>query len=52
VIRAGGGKDVVDAVDGEADRIRCGSGVDKARVDGYDSAEDCEKVVRPRSGDR
>ena len=46
-LKGNGGKDRINAVDGKADRVRCGKGVnDRARVDPADAvAKSCEKVV-------
>ena len=42
------GDDVVDAQDGESDRIECGPGTDTAAVDLIDIvASDCEKISKP-----
>ena len=44
-IRAGGGDDKVNAVDGDKDKVKCGLGFDKAKVDKVDVvAKDCNQV--------
>ncbi len=46
-VAAGGGNDVVRAVDGAFDRISCGTGRDRVLADGRDAvAGDCEAVRR------
>jgi Tol biopolymer transport system component len=45
---AGPGADVVNAVNGKAEVVDCGSGKDTARVDKRDKARGCEKVRRSR----
>ena len=44
---AGPGKDTVDARNGRRELVRCGSGHDRARVDGSDRVVGCESVSRP-----
>ena len=44
-IRAGGGDDKVNAVDGDKDKVKCGQGFDKAKVDKVDVvSKDCNQV--------
>lgn len=44
---AGSGDDRVEARNGRRETIRCGSGDDRARVDGNDRVRRCEHVARP-----
>jgi hypothetical protein len=46
VLRGGKGGDVLRSLDGVRDRISCGRGRDRARVDRIDRLEGCEKVRR------
>jgi hypothetical protein len=41
-LRGGPGRDRLDAKDGEKDVVRCGPGVDRARVDRKDKVKGCE----------
>jgi Ca2+-binding RTX toxin-like protein len=43
---AGAGNDVVDARNGRAELVSCGSGRDRARVDRGDRVRNCERVQR------
>ena len=43
---AGAGDDVVDARNGRRERVSCGSGRDRARVDRRDRVSGCERVSR------
>lgn len=43
---AGGGNDTVNAVNGTAERVRCGPGRDVATVDRRDRVDGCERVTR------
>ncbi|MEX0992943.1 MAG: hypothetical protein WDZ37_03010 [Solirubrobacterales bacterium] len=44
---AGADDDSIDAVDGKADKVSCGSGTDSVRADVSDSVDsDCERVTR------
>jgi Ca2+-binding RTX toxin-like protein len=43
-LRGGRGNDVSDAVDFQADQIRCGSGKDTAMIDEFDTQTGCESV--------
>lgn len=45
-INGGSGRDRISAVDGTRDRVNCGSGVDRARVDRRDVVRRCEHVTR------
>jgi Ca2+-binding RTX toxin-like protein len=45
--QAGPGRDFVDARNGKRERVSCGSGVDRARVDRSDRVAGCERVSRP-----
>jgi RTX calcium-binding nonapeptide repeat (4 copies) len=44
----GAGNDVVDARNGHAELVSCGSGRDRARVDRSDRVRNCERVTRSR----
>jgi hypothetical protein len=44
LVIGGGGNDRIWARDGEADRVKCGGGRDKALVDRQDRAKGCEKL--------
>jgi Ca2+-binding RTX toxin-like protein len=46
LIDGGAGADIIDAVDGRADRVRCGSGRDRVRADKFDRLKGCERVRR------
>jgi len=41
----GAGGDVIKAVDGKRDRVKCGRGRDKAVVDRRDAASGCERLI-------
>jgi Ca2+-binding RTX toxin-like protein len=43
---AGSGRDRISARAGGRDRVRCGSGLDRARLDRRDAARGCERVTR------
>ncbi len=43
---AGAGNDVVNAANGRAELVSCGSGRDTARVDASDRVRNCERVTR------
>ena len=43
---AGPGRDRVSAQGGRRDAVRCGSGLDRARLDGRDAARGCERITR------
>lgn len=45
VIGGGKGRDLVRAIDGRRDRINCGPGVDRAKVDGIDRVKNCERLI-------
>jgi Ca2+-binding RTX toxin-like protein len=45
---AGAGNDVVNARNGRAELVSCGSGRDRARVDRSDRVRNCERVKRSR----
>ena len=45
---AGPGNDYVNARNGRRERVRCGRGKDRARVDKRDRTSSCERVSRPR----
>ena len=44
LLKGGAGDDVIKARDGEADKVRCGFGDDRAKVDSLDSVSSCEDV--------
>lgn len=43
-LRAGPGDDVIDAADGRAESVRCGTGADRVRADRSDRLAGCESV--------
>jgi Ca2+-binding RTX toxin-like protein len=45
VIRGGKGRDLIRAIDGTSDRVNCGGGVDRAKVDGIDRLKGCERLI-------
>jgi Ca2+-binding RTX toxin-like protein len=45
-IRGGKDRDLIRAIDGTRDRVHCGGGFDKAKVDGIDSVKGCEKLIK------
>jgi hypothetical protein len=47
-IKARGGRDLIDALDGERDRVDCGKGRDRVRADAIDELVNCEIRLRPR----
>jgi dienelactone hydrolase len=47
-VRGGTGSDRLSARDGSRDKVRCGPGGDRAKVDRKDRARGCEKLRRPR----
>ena len=49
ILNAGPGADTVNSRDGNADRINCGPGNDKARVDLHDTVVACERVALPEA---
>jgi Ca2+-binding RTX toxin-like protein len=44
-IRGGKGRDLIRAIDGTRDRVDCGRGLDKAKVDGIERVKGCEKLI-------
>ena len=42
--RAGPGNDVIDAADGRAESVDCGSGFDTVYADRHDRLHGCERV--------
>ena len=46
VMRGGKGRDLIRAIDGTRDRVNCGPGVDRAKVDGIDRVKNCEILIR------
>ena len=44
-IDGGKGRDLVRAIDGSRDRVNCGPGVDRAKVDGIDLIKGCERLI-------
>lgn len=45
VISGAKGRDLVRAIDGVRDRVDCGPGVDRAKVDGIDRVKNCERLI-------
>jgi hypothetical protein len=45
---AGPGRDFIDAANGRAEGVRCGSGRDRVRADRGDILRDCEAVLNLR----
>ena len=45
LIRGGKGSDLVRAIDGSSDRVSCGPGRDRAKVDGIDKVKGCERLI-------
>jgi Ca2+-binding RTX toxin-like protein len=45
VLRSGKGRDLIRAIDGTRDRVNCGGGVDRAKVDGIDKVKGCERLI-------
>ena len=45
VISGGNGRDLIRAIDGLRDRVDCGPGVDRAKVDGIDKVKNCERLI-------
>jgi Ca2+-binding RTX toxin-like protein len=45
LIRAGKGRDIIRAIDGTRDRILCGPGLDKVKVDTIDKLKGCERLI-------
>jgi Ca2+-binding RTX toxin-like protein len=45
LIRAGRGRDIVRAIDGTRDRIICGGGFDRVKVDTVDKLKGCERLI-------
>ena len=37
--------DLIRAIDGARDKVDCGPGVDRAKVDGIDRIKNCEKLI-------
>jgi Ca2+-binding RTX toxin-like protein len=46
VMRGRKGRDLIRAIDGTRDRVNCGAGVDRAKVDGIDKVKNCEHLIR------
>ncbi|HET9119610.1 MAG TPA: hypothetical protein VFN72_03680 [Solirubrobacterales bacterium] len=44
-ITGGKGRDLVRAIDGSRDRVNCGPGIDRAKVDGIDVIKNCERLI-------
>ncbi len=51
LIRAGKGRDLVRAIDGTRDRVSCGRGFDRAKVDGIDVVRGCERLIAVKRTD-
>jgi RTX calcium-binding nonapeptide repeat (4 copies) len=45
LIRGGKGRDLIRAIDGTRDRVNCGPGLDRAKVDGIDRVRGCERLI-------
>jgi Ca2+-binding RTX toxin-like protein len=45
VLNGGRGRDLVRAIDGSPDRVTCGPGIDRAKIDGIDRVKSCEKLI-------
>jgi hypothetical protein len=45
LIRGGKGRDLVRAIDNFRDRVSCGPGFDRAKVDGIDRVRGCERLI-------
>jgi hypothetical protein len=45
VIKGGKGRDLLRAIDGSRDRVDCGPGIDRAKVDGIDRVKNCERLI-------
>jgi Ca2+-binding RTX toxin-like protein len=45
VIGGAKGRDLVRAIDGSRDRVSCGPGIDRAKVDGIDRVKGCEHLI-------
>lgn len=46
VIRGRNGRDLLRAIDGTRDRVNCGRGRDRAKVDGIDRVRHCERLIK------
>ena len=44
-IKGGKGRDLLRAIDGSRDRVDCGPGIDRAKVDGIDRVKNCERLI-------
>jgi hypothetical protein len=44
-ISGAAGRDLVRAIDGSPDRVSCGAGQDRAKVDGIDRVKGCERLI-------
>jgi Ca2+-binding RTX toxin-like protein len=44
-ISGGRGRDLLRAIDGSRDRVSCGPGADRAKVDGIDRVKGCERLI-------
>jgi hypothetical protein len=45
LLRGGKGRDLIRAIDGTRDRVNCGPGLDRAKVDGIDRVRGCERLI-------
>jgi Ca2+-binding RTX toxin-like protein len=45
LIKGGRGRDLIRAIDGIRDRVNCGPGLDRAKVDGIDRVMGCERLI-------
>lgn len=44
-ISGGRGRDIIRAIDGRPDRVSCGPGIDRAKIDGIDRVKGCERLI-------
>jgi hypothetical protein len=45
LLRGGKGNDLIRAIDNQRDRVLCGPGFDRAKVDGIDIVRGCERLI-------
>lgn len=45
LLRGGSGRDLIRAIDNTRDRVFCGPGFDRAKVDGIDRVRGCERLI-------
>lgn len=51
LIGSGKGNDLVRAIDGTRDRVNCGAGKDRVKVDGIDKLNGCERLLRVKKAE-